>query len=82
MDSEQYLREYWYDFERGYDNTNPGWYEVTVHTNNNSDHKEMVTWLFENIDLPERHCNWVKHHYVSKFKFRYERDYIYFRLRW
>ena len=82
MDSQKYLREHWYDWNKGYENTNPGWYSVTIHTKSNDDHAEMVTWLSENIDMPERHCVWMKSFYESHFKFRYERDYILFRLRW
>ena len=82
MDSEEYFLNNWYIFEKGYENTNPGWHEVIIKTKNNDHHKEMVEWIFKNIDMPERHCNWVKNYYESKFKFRYERDYIHFRLRW
>jgi len=82
VDNLEYLRDHWYDFERGYENTNPGWYEVVVRTHDSDDHAKMVTWLAKNIDMPERHCNWVKMFYESRFKFRYERDYIWFRLTW
>lgn len=76
-----YVHNY-YDSVRGWEETNRGWYEIVVHTQTSDDHIEIVKWLYDNIDMPERHCRWTKSLHESKFKFRYERDCIHFRLRW
>lgn len=47
---------------------------------------EMINWLYDNIDKCERHARWYRVYRVSdgefNVKFRYERDYIFFALRW
>jgi len=43
---------------------------------------DMVRWLYANIDKPERHARWKIIDDKMCFKFRYERDYIMFTLRW
>ena len=73
-----------YDWNSGWDYTNPGWYQVTVKgagTQTNK-HYECVEWLYKNIDNPERHARWVSLFGESHFRFRYERDYVWFRLTW
>jgi hypothetical protein len=72
--------EYW-------DETKPGWYEVHVHINpfTNSIHESytnIITWLSEKVDNYQKHCRWTYSHFTVKVKFRYERDYIWFKLVW
>jgi hypothetical protein len=43
---------------------------------------KMINWLYANIDKPERHARWKIVDDTMQFKFRYERDYIMFTLRW
>ena len=44
---------------------------------------EIIKWLENNIGKHERHCRWgVTGDDLISFKFRYERDYIMFTLRW
>ena len=74
--------QHYFDPDRDWVGTNPGWYEAAVKTQDSDEHTEIVKWLYDNIDNPERHCRWTKSLYESHFKFRYERDYIHFRLRW
>ena len=58
-----------YDQDRGWEHTQPGWYECKVRA--------------EHIDKYKRHCRWcVTDTNIVSFKFRYERDYIMFTLRW
>lgn len=73
----------YYDHSRGWDHTNPGWYEIILHDIISFKHIQMVAWLYERIDKTERHCRWCRFAKDSSgFKFRYERDYILFTLSW
>lgn len=73
----------YYDSERGWKGTNPGWHQVDIYTVSPSKHLEMVQWIYDNIDNPERHARWIfENHANSSFKFRYERDFVWFRLTW
>lgn len=74
--------DHYYDYERGWENTNNGWYEVILQNLTRHKHRLVVEWLYEKIDKCERHTRWVRFDECSKFKFRYERDYILFTLRW
>lgn len=64
-----------------------GWYEFSK-PYNASTFFEMLEFIEENFDKPYRHCRWtlmlVEYHdnFKSVFRFRYERDYIKFVLRW
>ena len=72
----------YFNHQKGWEHTNPGWHSVTLHTKDSDHHIDMVKWLYEHLDKPERHCVWMGSLYESYFKFRYERDYIMFTLRW
>ena len=79
-----YVHNY-YDNSRNWEENKPGWYTIELLTKSEQHHLEMVQWLYDNVDNPERHCRWI---YLlttkmnSGFKFRYERDYLWFRLTW
>ena len=73
---------HYYDHKRGWEDTNPGWYEAIVRVKNMEEHLVIVEWLYKNIDNPERHCRWTRNMFESVVKFRHERDFIHFRLRW
>lgn len=83
MDVNDYPKNY-FNYERGWAHTNPGWYEVTVKNGGTYSkiHDSCIEWLYNNIDNPERHVRWVSFLDKSIFRFRYERDYIWFRLAW
>ena len=69
--------------EAGWEHTQPGWYECSVRTEDIDKYNEMTQWLLNNIGKYKRHCRWcVTDVNVVSFKFRYERDYILFTLRW
>lgn len=73
----------YFDTGRGWDHTNKGWYEIILHDVGSFKHLEMVQWLYNRLDNPERHCRWCRFAKESSgFKFRYERDYILFTLSW
>lgn len=77
---------HWYDWNRGWEGTQPGWHE---HVTSSQDttlssklHEEVIIWLFTHVDNPKRHCRWTRQENKIHVKFRYERDYIWFKLSW
>lgn len=72
-----------YDQDRGWEHTQPGWYECSVRAEHIDKYVEMTEWIASNIGKYQRHCRWcVTDTNTVSFKFRYERDYIMFTLRW
>lgn len=75
-----------YDRQKGWEHTKPGWYEVNFHIQNPREtvtrHTEMLQWIYDNIGKCEHHCRWYYNGNYLHFKFRYERDYLWFKLRW
>jgi len=72
-----------YDHELGWEYTKPGWHECSVGAEHINKYVEMTEWLVNNIGKYKRHCRWcVTENNIVSFKFRYERDYIMFTLRW
>ena len=76
------IQEHWYDWNKGWDATHPGWHAIDINMGTKNYHIEMIEWMYENLDNPDRHCVWTRAMSVSSFKFRYERDYIWFKLSW
>lgn len=72
----------YFDYERGWEGTNPGWHKVDILNKSPDKHLEMCDWLYNRIDKVERHARWAWYADYSRFKFRYERDYILFTLTW
>ncbi len=76
----------YYDIQKGWENTNPGWYEFIAHIEDPRQtvlqFGDMVDWLVANIHGAKKHCRWIYRGNYLKFKFRYERDYLWFKLRW
>jgi hypothetical protein len=63
--------------------TKVGWHELQLNLNGQIErYREVVEWLYNNIDKPERHCRWFESSVGIKIKFRYDRDYILATLRW
>lgn len=72
-----------YDQDRGWEHTQPGWYECSIRAEHIDKYVEMTEWIVTNIGKYKRHCRWcVTATNIVSFKFRYERDYILFTLRW
>jgi hypothetical protein len=72
-----------YDYDAGWENTKPGWHECSVRVEHYPSYLEIIKWLQTNVGKYERHCRWcVTDKNIVSFKFRYERDYIMFTLRW
>jgi hypothetical protein len=71
--------------DRGWENTQPGWYECAVRVGTDHDHQkraEILDWIYHNIELCERHARWIYSDSVMHVKFRYQRDHTWFVLRW
>lgn len=76
-----------YDFRRGWVDTKPGWHECSVDIPENFEKRketctEVIRWVYKNIDNCEVHARWIIMFGRFSFKFRYERDYNWFVLRW
>jgi len=76
----------YYDEKNGWEDTKPGWPEVIIPTRQFREavdkHTEMLTWIYDNIGKCERHCRWQFDNDRLRYKFRYERDYVWFKLTW
>lgn len=67
----------------------PGWYEFRF-THDTSQqwvvflekYKTIVSWITDNVEMPVRHARWYIDDGLIFVRFRYERDYIRFILRW
>ena len=72
-----------YDYQRGWEHTQPGWYKCSVKVEHIEKYNEITDWVQANIGKFKRHCRWcITDTNLLSFKFRYERDYIMFTLRW
>jgi hypothetical protein len=68
----------WKDFR-------PGWHEIIIQLDEDNPHThriEILEWIEKNIEMPNRHCLYTWTEEVVKIKFRYQRDYVFARLRW
>lgn len=76
----------YYDRTKGWSETNPGWYEVILHIQDPAEtiirYIEALDWIEKNIHGYKKHCRWFYAGNDLKYKFRYERDYLWFKLRW
>ena len=74
-----------YDWVRGWEDDHPYWHIHDIVTQSRTEldetHNEVVHWLYKNIDNPERHCRWTRQVLTISVKFRYERDCVWFKLR-
>jgi hypothetical protein len=76
----------YYDEKNGWEHTKPGWYEIVIPARQFREavykHTVMLGWIYANIGKCEHHCRWQFDNDSLKYKFRYERDYIWFKLTW
>lgn len=86
MGDPKVIRINWYDYKKGWDQTNPGWYERVIYVSDPPDtitrYVEILEWMYDKLDNCERHCRWQYNGNHLYFKFRYERHYTWFNLRW
>ena len=72
-----------YDHKLSWAYTKPGWYECSIRAEHIDKYVEITDWMVSNIGKYKRHCRWcVTDTNIVRFKFRYEKDYIMFTLRW
>ena len=76
----------YYDRQKGWQGTNPGWYEVVIHIDEPHEtilrYQDTVEWIRDNIHGYQKHCRWFYAGNDLKYKFRHEKDYIWFKLVW
>lgn len=76
----------YYDRTKGWELTNPGWYEVILHIQEPHEtvirYSQTVGWLADNIQGYKKHCRWMYSGNYLKYKFRHEKDYVWFKLVW
>jgi hypothetical protein len=72
------IRVQHFDQKRGWEETEPGWYEHEIHVSMNMTEKydDILEWLYNRIDNCERHTRWKITRGLIQLKFRYERDVI------
>ena len=71
--------------ERHWKDIKPGWYEIIIQLNEENPHPhkiEIIEWIDKTIQMPDRPCVYTCTDQVVKLKFRYQRDYVFARLRW
>lgn len=72
----------WYSKEKS------GWHEFTINRIDDNAYtwikyyNNIVKWIEEQVDGAEKHSRWVINPEHAVFRFRYERDYLKFILRW
>ena len=83
------IKYYEYHEDKSWEHVKPGWHHAIVryYDKPSDQHRQVVSWLYDKIDNPESHVRWMLYDSIDdvingKFKFRYERDYIHFTLRW
>lgn len=76
---------------KGWEYTNNGWYEFTIKNTYEGwngtikfeeIYNEIVQWLYDNIANCERHARWIILNDSIHVKFRFEKDYSWFTIRW
>ena len=88
MGNSEGIKLNWYDHTKGWEQTKPGWHERIIFLSDcpypitRTRFVEILRWMYEKLDNCERHCRWQYNGNYFNFKFRYERDLIFFSLRW
>lgn len=79
---------HYYDSKKGWNDDKPGWYEVRLYYDEldlikfSEKASEIIDWLYNNVGKCERHCRWTISHSMIFVKFRYQKDYTWFKLTW
>lgn len=69
-------------------NQKPGWYEYRIERVHSTSvewvfyYQQIVDWIYDNVDGSEKHARWIIHPEHAKFRFRFERNYVQFILRY
>lgn len=77
------------DLTNWYVKDNEGWHTYTLEYKEGNDILElerkfvdMIMWILVNVSGAYRHARWIYRDEKVTIRFRYERDYIMFMLRW
>lgn len=81
------INVYNYYESKGWENTKPGWHKAKVTLKTEDHFTEIMDWLVNNNSKYDRHTRWIilsesSNVTMMHFKFRYEKDYVMFLLRW
>lgn len=63
----------------------PGWHEVVLlsdDSNIDKLHENVLKYLYEKVPGCEKHCRWIRMANSLLIKFRHEKHYMWFKLRW
>lgn len=75
-----------YDRKKGWELTKPGWHELQLYVAEPAEtitkHLDILKWIYDNIGKCEYHCRWMYNGNYLHYKFRYEKDYLWFKIRW
>lgn len=79
-----------YDLNKGIVNTNPRWHTYRLANDHglSRQHRfydkygEIVNWLYASVDNCERHAIWGLDGIDMIVRFRFEKNYLHFMLRW
>lgn len=73
-----------YNHKRGFFNENIKWYQRVILLEDFESWTDIINWIYNNIENPERHSRWYfdEHERQLYVKFRKERDFMWFALRW
>jgi hypothetical protein len=75
-------------YHKDFRHDKPGWYHIDLFETEIGTSKldklqaDVIQWMYETVDNCERHCRWYRTQEGMCLKFRYERDYIWFKLKW
>lgn len=70
------------------DHHKSGWYEYRIERNHTSSiewvlyYQQIVEWIYDNVDGSTKHARWIINLEHALFRFRFERNYLQFILKW
>jgi len=60
-----------------------GWYKIKIKLDTDEKFREILDWISQNIQGHRKHTIWkINEHRILEIRFRYEKDYAWFVLRW
>jgi hypothetical protein len=69
--------------KNGWSFDNPGWYLVEVPNTKKGSlktHLDLVDRILSTLANPKKHCRWTYSYDMMYYRFRYEKDYLWFLL--
>jgi hypothetical protein len=66
-----------------WENFKPNWYKAKIHVPSAEKFEELMIWMQKNLPAHRKHTLWrLTDGGTFEIRFRYERDYEWFMLRW